>query len=271
MMGAWGRHHVVKQVETWIFCAATGRCGTNTLAEMLAVHPDISAFHEPYPQPSFGILESHGAGDTAATARYWHHEKFPRVAYAARHSRAYLETSHLFIHTFADLAWETFGNRLKVIHLHRDVHQTARSFLQRGQDPARDPWLIRPGAQNVVLDVRDAVAPGADFDSPYLRLVWYCHEIRAQAQDFRRRHPETGLLELATEDLNDRDVIARLLADLGLAPDEAVLDTCGQRHNAARSKPQAPSDLDPGRLAAFEALLAARYAAAGLSVPQMLN
>lgn len=271
MMGVWGRHHVVKQVEGWIFCAATGRCGTNTLAEMVAVHPDVSAFHEPYPQPSFGILESRGTGDTATMANYWHREKFPRVTYAAQNSRAYLETSHLFIHTFANLAWESFGSRLKVIHLHRDVHQTARSFLQRGQDPANDPWLIQPSAQNIVLDIKDAVAPGAAFDSPYLRLVWYCHEIRAQAQDFQRRHPDTDLLNLATEDLNDRDVITRLLENLGLTAHEAVLDKCGQRYNTARAKPQAPPDLDAGQLSDFEALLADRYKAAGLTVPEMLN
>lgn len=267
LMGAWGRHHVVNQVSTWAFCAATGRCGTNTLAEMLAVHPDIKAFHEPFPQPSFEILKRHGTDDNSIMAQYWHREKFPRVAYAARGGKAYLETSHLFIHTFAEQAWETVGQRMKVIHLHRDVHDTARSFLQRGQDPANDPWLIHPNSKKVLLNVNEAVSAGGEFDDPYLRLVWYCHEIRAQAQNFKQQHPEIDLLDIATEDLNSPDVIAQLLRDLDLSIDTAVLEKCGQRYNASRSKPEAPTSLDQGKLAAFEALLADRYGAANLAAP----
>lgn len=269
-MNVWGRQVTARTVGTWAFCAATGRCGTNTLAEMMAAHPDVCALHEPYPQPSDRMLAGFARGETADISRYWAGEKFPRVAYAARGHKAYIETSHLFIHTFAERAWETFGKRLKVIYLHRDVDQTARSFLQRGQDPANDPWLIHPAARNVVLDVARDVAPGAPFDDAYLRLVWYCHEISAQALAFHRRHPEVSLLDLATEDLNNRNAIARLLEDLGLTPSEAVLATCGSRHNASAKTPQPLTGLDAGKLADFRALLADRFAANGFVVPDTL-
>lgn len=261
---ALGRTFVRPSVKWWVFCAATGRCGTNTLADLLAFHPDIGARHEPFPQPSHHILAACDRGDARMIADYWK-AKAPRIYRAARGFEVYLETTHLFLHSFADCAVREFGERMKVIHLRRDVHETARSFFRRGQDPAGDPWLIRPSGSGVVLDVAAETAPGGPFDDHYLRLVWYCCEVHARTLRFSIDHPEIEVVSMRTADLNDKGAVARLLSALDLEPNVTVLDKCGARSNASATPPEPPAGLDPGRLAAFEALLDEKYRQSGLA------
>lgn len=265
MIGRWGRHFVVPKVSAWVFCAATGRCGTNTLADMMALHPAVRSLHEPYPQPSHAVLRALEAGDTGPLEALWRSEKLPRMLWAARGHRVYLETTHLFVHTFTRQALEQFGGRMKLIHLHRDVARTAQSFLGRGQDPLDNPWLIHPAAPGTVLDLGDALLPGGAFDDHYLRLVWYCHEVHARALRFAARHPQVALFDLATEDLNDTAAMTRLMEWIGVEPDPAVLARCGLRSNASDRRPAAPAGLDAGRLAALEERIDAAWSASGLA------
>jgi hypothetical protein len=262
---AYGRRVVAASVEKWAFCAATGRCGTNTLADLLAPHPDICARHEPYPQPSHDLLASRDAGDFAPVERYWEQKKTPKVYWEARGKKTYLETTHLFMHTFAESAVQEFGDKLVVIHIYRDAHATARSFLKRGQDPINDPWLIHPGGKNVVLDVTDAVAPGGAFDDHYLRLVWYAHEVFARVLKLKAQNPELHLIDFPTDNLNSEAAVKDLLSALGLSHHPDVLANVGKRSNASATPPTPPTHLDAGRIEQFEALLNERYKATGLA------
>lgn len=264
-MGIWGRKIVVPRVHPWVFCIATGRCGTNTLADMLALHPDICAEHEPYPQPSREVLEACGRGDFSDMQQLWAADKFPRMAFAARNSKVYLETTHLYVHTFVDLSIKEFGDKLKVVHLHRDVDKTVRSFMQRNQDPKHDPWLIRPDAPDVVLQMRDDLATGGAFDDIYFRLFWYCHEVRARAERLKTEHPNIELIDFPTEKLNSKEAVTDLLARFGLNAPAAVLDKCGVRSNVAKTK-VAPVDLpSDAQRAEFLGALQGAYEKAGLS------
>jgi hypothetical protein len=263
-VGRW----LCRGVERFVFLGSTGRSGTQTLAELLDHPPHCRALHEPYPQPAGDVLQEHLRGDSRRLRRLLQMRKLPNIYKAARGHRCYVETSHLFIFSYADMVFKEFGPRTQFIHLVRDRHAVARSFYKRGQDPRVDPWLIRPDAPTNIIHIDQLNEQETAWDHRYLRLLWYWYEVQARSLAFAARHPQMPTRVMRTEQLNDREHVAGLLAWLGLDLDPTILNRVGLKANASKgSAPQPPDDVDETLVSQLEGKCRAAMHAAHLVDP----
>lgn len=111
-----------------VFCLASGRSGTHFLYEILRRNTrGVVCRHEPYVwNPSmFGRpIYDHAVGDEAAVRKLA--ERKRRVIEGYSRSAGYVETSHAFLKSWADLAVEFFP-QMKLVHLVRNPLSVAKS------------------------------------------------------------------------------------------------------------------------------------------------
>lgn len=111
-----------------VFCLASGRSGTHFLYEILRRNTrGVVCRHEPYLwNPSmFGRpIYDHVVGDNAAVRKLAERKRWVIEAYAG--AVAYIETSHAFLKSWADIAVELFP-RMKLVHLVRNPLAVAKS------------------------------------------------------------------------------------------------------------------------------------------------
>jgi hypothetical protein len=210
-----------REVERFVFCASTGRSGTQTLSSVLAAGGGVASFHEPFPILRAPVLRAAAAGRQTPVRLAWRHLKLPTVLRAASDHRIYAETNHQFVKVFGDLAYEEFGPRLTVIHLKRDRLAVARSMYELGQFPGTRNgarWLLDPDAPT--NRVPFAIAAERGLTHPLHRCLWYCLETEWRAADAHRSFAGCTWVELELEELNSKEGLARLddALDLRLSP-----------------------------------------------------
>lgn len=200
-----------KKVKDYIFVSSTGRCGTNSLEKILSCVVGVKCFHEPYP-----IMLNDGVDNN------FRFERIKRI-YVKRNAigcTTYLETNHMFIQNFADLAVKEFGNKLKIIHLSRDPVSTARSFYQIGSIPGHTErgilYLIDPSSDKNLIKIRNYLEDEDPEIASAKRCLWYWYEVEARARDFQKKYPKLPFVRLTTESLNDVDKTSLALQKLGL-------------------------------------------------------
>jgi hypothetical protein len=231
---------------------------------------DMSAHHEPYPQMDREILERCNNGDTRLMSECFWRVKVPRILWAAKGASWYLESSHLFIVTYAYLAAKCFGPRMQVVHLRRDPHAVAASFMARGQDPLHDPWLVKPGASANCLQMAHLITGGGRYDHAFYRLFWYCYEVEARTLQFARTFPEIRVHQVNTDDLNRRSRVRELCDALGVRMNESVAAAVGTRANRSKQLAVAASGLSDRDVDAFSKLCQERlkeFAEAAVAAP----
>jgi len=241
-----------RSVKGYVFTASTGRCGTATLAQLLAAGRGCVSGHEPVPQLRHGDLQRFQLGDDGLLHRFFRHRKLPRILLTAAGHDWYCETSHLFITSFCEAAAAEFGDRLHVVHLQRDPARVAASRYVRGDDPLnRGGHLVPLHGARTLLPLGHLLEDGGEFAGRYFRLLWYCYEVWARTLRFQRRHPAVRMHALTTADLNDREHVCALLGGIGITPDLEALDRkMAVRWNESPVRPAIPADVDHARAAA---------------------
>ena len=259
-------------VERFIFCATTGRSGTETLSAILAAGDGVVSAHEPCPVLNSHVLQAALAGRSRAVRLAWSRLKLPVVLRTARGHRIYAETNHQFVKVFADLAYEAFGPRLAVVHLVRDPFAVARSMHELGQVPgtaAGSRWRIAPWAPTNIVPF--AIAAEHGLTHPFHRCLWYCLETEARADAARRRLVRCTWVDIDVEELNSTTGLRRLDEALDLRIGDNVSALAGQRFNrkrkSAREQRRMPRDEAADLYRQFTEAYAAWTAQRALSGP----
>lgn len=107
-----------------VWCLATGRCGTRTLARVLDLSDDVDAHHDRPP------LKPPDWPDGEAIAA----ERQGRLKTGWSSHGAYAETSPILFHAREEIASKL--DRARFIHLHRDPIATVLSGMQAGWEDA---------------------------------------------------------------------------------------------------------------------------------------
>jgi len=211
-----------------VFSLSAGRSGTRFLAGVLRRNVvDAVVVHEPYLRPAnptmFGpAIDDRARGDVEAVRQRLRTKAATIAAYRAP---LYIETSHAFLKSYADLAMELFPD-MQLIHAVRHPADVASSFVARaaledrlhvpfrhyrGHDGRRYPRWHLTGREPIFAHF----APGELPPLERLLVEWIEIENRAiRFLDRHGKHPDTFSLH-APQDLGDRGRMEALIDFIG--------------------------------------------------------
>ncbi len=221
-------------VKSFIFCATTGRSGTETLSRLINVATNVRSLHEPYPKMKNDTTLRYGMSlkDVFYTIK--------RIA-IRRNSIGfdhYFEANHLFITNYADYAVDEFGKKIKVIHLRRDPVSVAKSFFSidsiPGMTSSGRKWMPDPLDSNNVLCLTSL---WDKLTHPFYRCLWFWYEVEARIVEFKKRYPFVEVYFLQTKDLNNLNKITELFSQFEFKYDKIELaDAVGKHYNVKSSR-----------------------------------
>lgn len=115
------------------FIVSTGRCGSKMLARVLALHPQLGAFHEPKPWLNTeAYLRWSGRKDPEYAHARLEQKRDDLIEQVDANGLRYIESSHFLSHVIPDLR-DRYDARF--IHLYRDGRDFVRSGLERDWYP----------------------------------------------------------------------------------------------------------------------------------------
>lgn len=247
-----------RSVEKFVFVASTGRCGTSTLDRLFRVVPGCVSFHEPYPVLHGEAMIACNNGEPRHMEQAFHLRKLPHIYRAAARKKWYVETNHVFIKCFADVAAAAFASRMYVIHLTRNPNEVAASFLRtKGSIPGTqmgNNWCLDYLAERNKIQMAEHLSEGGRFSHPFYRCLWYWYETEARTAVFKDSHPDIPVHDLELAQLNTRTGATELLSALGMPVTEAVLSRVGARENTSPKRPDIPECIRESELEEFHAL-----------------
>lgn len=218
-LAAWARN---RDLERVIFTATTGRSGTTTLTRLFSSVPSCRSLHEPWPPMSGEVLEAASYGHVRLVRQAFRRSKAVNILRAAAGHRYYFEANHCFIKTFAELAAEEFGERLAVVHLIRPAIEVAMSIFRLREEPGTNVgnfWWLDHRAPTNLIQVADLLDSDRSMAHPFYKALWYWYEVEARIAALRTRLPFLRMVRFETADLDDKDKVMRLFADLGMTCD----------------------------------------------------
>ena len=241
-LGSWALN---RNLERVIFTATTGRSGTWTLARLFASVPSCRSLHEPWPPMAGTVLRAASHGDAMYVRKAFRRIKAVNILRAAAGHRYYFEANHCFIKTFAKLAAEEFGDRIAVVHLVRPAIEVAMSIFQLGEEPGTEvgnTWWLDYRAPSNLVRIADLLDSDRSLAHPFYKALWYWHEIEARVAVLRATLPWLKIVRFETDELDDRENVLRLFADLGVACDDRwIKPVIGRRFNRRDEQKQMPS------------------------------
>lgn len=179
------------------FVLSTGRSGTATLAELLALSPKINAYHEPPPdllkerQSAFHEISS----NPDKYARIFVKTRSGLMAQAKHQKKFYAETSARLTF-FAPVISQICPNA-RFIHLVRHPGAVVRSGMRRKwyeMNGRLDRYRVYPSPD-------DPFSHKWDTASPFEKICWYWDAYNAFALRFSATIPPERMLLLKAEDL----------------------------------------------------------------------
>lgn len=252
---------LLRDLDHAVFVATTGRTGTTTLAELFSHLPGFVSVHEPGQMLNGETMRAFNDGDRLALERAYYRRKLPNFLRRAAGHRGYFEANHAFIKTFADLAVQTFGDRMRVIYLTRDTDTVAASYFNRL--PCRtdehvsghyaDDFILDPRGEENCLKLRGEIEDADHRTAHFLWMVWYVYETEARASRFARRYPQVPVSHLRTEDLCDEEAVGRVLSELDLPTPQALTSRLGIRLNGNERPSHMPDGVDRAVVSRFHA------------------
>lgn len=201
------------------FVVSTGRCGSQMIARVLDLHPEIGAFHEPRPLlNTTGYLRwsGHRGADYVQSRLGRKRDRLLRDLDAD--GLMYLESSHFLSHLVPELR-KRYDARF--VHLYRDGRDFARSGLERGWYEAGGvlhrvvTWIRRATGLQVGDSYTDhRLDPPRSLDGRLERVAWLWAEVNGVILAQLRRLPSEDVISVRLEDFG-AEMIRRLLAFLG--------------------------------------------------------
>lgn len=220
-----------------VFCATTGRSGSEFLASLLRGHPRIDAAHErPLRMSSKWLrMVSYLGYESTYDARRIKIAGINSTLNNMANSAIYADINHLFIKSYADVVFDAYEHdRISVIALRRHPFDIAKSFFEldflgaSGQSQWPD-WYILPTAPSshfrVSLEEIDN-----HFDLIFATLI----ETEMRTKFFQDRTPAVNWIDVSIEDIATEDGAKDLYRGLNLAPPAALPELL--RHTNTREE-----------------------------------
>ena len=210
---------------------SSGRVGTDTLAHVLDLSPEIRAYHEPRPNFLVEQLEvyQYGRRDPERFRRIFVEGRARRLASARMAGKIYAETS-MRLTFFAPLIADLLPGA-QFLHLHRHPGDVVRSGMRRGwyDQHEADAWRLRPTEDDPLWDEWQT------WDA-FTKTCWYWNEYNQFALEFCRQLEPGRSMSLRSDDLFDLSSggARRVFEFLGvpMPAEEAIAEQLAMRHNA---------------------------------------
>ncbi|MDB5453053.1 MAG: uncharacterized protein JWO33_1631 [Caulobacteraceae bacterium] len=258
--------------KTLVFCVASGRSGTQSLAKIFEVAPGVHATHEGV--PAFQDVMRPALESPTLACDFLLTRKLPAIADVAE--EVYLESSHVFAKGFLPPMLK-LGLRPKLIFLKRDPRKIALSLERIGATPLRTEGgrghFISPADPSML-----PVAPWDDF-TDYQLCYWYALETIRRQQVLYEMAVRSGCTcrYQRIEDLRTPADVWALMASLGLGAhrgpeaEAAMRVRVGRAFNLKEKSP--PLRRVAAELDAQEQMVAARVQTCmpELNVSQMIR
>ena len=208
-----------------IFSINSGRSGSEYLARVLNTARDVTAFHEPEPDGAGRRITQYPATNPTLFDRLvqpaWYARKMGKVKAIRRMTkdwearRIYAESNHMFIFSFYDVVMDHL-EEVSVILLRRWLPSGMRSFMELDhftpQDPWAQWWFPSPHSKSAAAT---PLAPYDELDQAD-RIIAYLVDVEARAQRFRKQYPDTPVIEVRLEELNDLGKARTMFSELKL-------------------------------------------------------
>ncbi|MEQ1484728.1 hypothetical protein [Methyloglobulus sp.] len=247
---------LASSAKEYVFVVSTGRCGTNTLANICAKIPKCESLHEPHPMMNGDIMISYNQGDEKPAKNQFYLRKLPHIFWASAFSTWYIESSHMFIKSFGDFAYKTFGSKLRLIHLTRDPIEVSNSYYLRGNIPGTpigDDWTLNYRAAKNSLNLSELLDTDERFQHDFFKCLWYWYEIEARMIAFSAKYPSVPVVHIDTNAFNDIHALEQLFRQLNIPVGREVLSTMvGTRSNRSNVAPALPENINPEDITAFQ-------------------
>ncbi|CAG5079722.1 hypothetical protein [Parvicella tangerina] len=211
----------------FVFSVNTGRSGSDYLGSLLATSKEVLAYHErePYMTGKYLRLVEKLEMDGSKKDRMIKVNSILRDL-AISGKRVYAESNHMFAKTFYDVALESFDN-VTVIHLERNIKDTAKSFLKlryfTDENDVWSRWMIHPNAPMCFLKFPQLV-------NEYELIFGYLAEMRYRSQ-YIKENFNANHIEVKLEQLNDITFVSSLFKKIGLSMTDKTKNLVGKKLN----------------------------------------
>lgn len=215
-----------------MFVLSTGRTGTQTLARLLDLSPNIDAFHEPRPQ----LMQER---KEARTEVYSHKHKYERIFTCSRgqallraqkRGRIYAETSARLTF-FAPIIASLLPNA-KFLYVHRDPAEVVRSGMRRGWyvDHPADYARVEPVEGEVFYE-------GWESRDQFSKICWYWDVYNKFALQFIESVDPARVFTIDAADLFGGEVVPDIFKFLGVPTPhlQQIEGVLGKKLNAQKS------------------------------------
>lgn len=219
--------YLCRDVESYVFVANSGRCGSVTLSKIFETVEGGISLHEPAP-----VMFNDYASGTDRKKYFrdlFYKKKRIYVNTAAKGHRYYFETNHQFVKNFIDPAVEYYGERIRILHLVRDPVSVASSFYQVNTIPGQWEgggvlYLIDPRESDNIISAADLLYGSKEFSHDIYKCLWYWYEVEARTKAAKLRHGGIPFYRLKTEELNDPGAVLKMFKGLAIEVDPARLN-----------------------------------------------
>lgn len=226
-------------VRSYVFVCSTGRCGTNTISDVFSKAQEVRSLHEPYPTMYANQSDLPLKHQQRLSLQK---RKHLNILKASRKKFAYIESNHMFIKTFFDVAYNLLPlDKIKLIHVSRDPFSVASSFYSidsiPGKPPTGDRFLLDPFGPGNLIDLSKELNSDV-YSHDFFKCLWYWYEVEERIAEAKKRTSKrVEWLELKTKDLNSSEKIKELVSFVGLSDTIKKTDELvGVRSN--QKKPQ---------------------------------
>ncbi|MDZ4699833.1 MAG: sulfotransferase [Rhodothermales bacterium] len=217
-----------------VFALSTGRTGTQTMASMLSLSPQVLAQHEPAPRLVRASYEAFMDEQEGWMERWQPFALAVRddfVLEASAEGRVYVESNNRI--TYMAPAFAAAFPDSRFIFSHRDPYQVIRSGMQRG---AYQGGNMAWNFARIHPRTDDPAYAAWDSYSNLQREAWRWARINGYARAFFDTLPEERRLDLPARAFfsNDMEIYRKLFAFVGVpCPDEgAIRAVTGKQLNA---------------------------------------
>lgn len=222
----WDRRHRRRDPK-FVFVATTGRSGTEFIQKVFSTVPGCTALHEAWPIMHDHVLRAWNDGEEWLAQRTYWVQKSVNIRRMTGENDLYVETNHLFIKSFAPMAIQDFGHRLRIIHLRRDPVSVARSMVQLGAIPGTphgNDWYLDYRAPRNMIKMEGVLGSGGDLDHDFFRCLWYWYEIEARIRALKVCSKEIPWFNLDWEKRIPLDELVAMVRSMGKEPDMGALE-----------------------------------------------
>jgi hypothetical protein len=227
-----------------VFSANSGRVGSAFLASLLDASPDVVSGHERPPQMVGPWLRrvAFEPPHVSFDARLVKADALRGELRLMATKQVYVDSSHMFVKTFADVVFEEFQHqRLSVVVLRRNIINVAKSFFELdffgpggGHWPA---WMISPTAPESAFPLS-----AEEITDQFDLIFGYLADIENRTERLRQETPAVNWVDARLEEITTLRGATELFKQLSLAPpaklEKAIATTINTRNGQKSEKNQ---------------------------------